>query len=162
MYRRLRLNGRRLRLDGRRWLIARSLRTLEGANGLLEGQTMRPQQVCSDGLAVADDGSQHDRAVDLAPLALCGRGGRCFENAPHVRRDEQVGVRASRSLLDPAQVLRDVAFEPGHVDAAGRQNHQRFGIGGECQQQMLECHLDMRLRAGVVARPGQSGSEVLR
>jgi hypothetical protein len=60
---------------------------LQRPDDLLEGQPLHAQEIRSRTGPIADDGREHDRAVDLAAPSLSRRRRRRFENAPQVSRN---------------------------------------------------------------------------
>jgi hypothetical protein len=141
----------------------RSDRALQRPDRLLEGDAVGAQQMRGGALAIADDGRQHDGAVDLSPPGLLGSGRRGFENTPQVGRHREVGGRARLgALLDAAEVAGNVRSQARQVDARGLQDQARFLILGEGQQQMFEGHLEVSLGARIFAGARQRRRQALR
>ena len=114
--------GRRNRL--RQWLRygwlgnlrsrrRRCRRALQDADGLFEGQALRPQHVSGNGSPFSDDCRQDNGAVDLPAASLEGGRGGSFQNAAQLRRDEDVpGMLRRIAVLDASDMARHVAVEP--------------------------------------------------
>jgi hypothetical protein len=68
---------------------------------------------------IADDCSQHDGAVDLAPAALTSSGRGILDDAQELGRgDRSRGVARREAFVDPRQIIRHIAIEPVEVDPA--------------------------------------------
>lgn len=113
-------------------------------------------------LAIADDRRQHDRAVDFAPAALAGCRGCGLENAPQILRDGHARVLSRRAtLLDAAEMGRNLASEAGGFYAARAEHVPCVLVFEQCQQQVLECDFDMSLCIGI-ARSARERRRQLR
>ncbi len=75
------------RLSGGRalWRRCRRQRLLERANRAVERQSMRLQNIRGETAPIADDRSENDGPVDIAPSTATRRRGSSFKDTPHVR-----------------------------------------------------------------------------
>ncbi len=75
------------RLSGGRtlWRRCRRQRLLERANRAVERQSMRLQNIRGETAPIADDRSENDGAVDIAPSTATRRRSSRFKDTPHVR-----------------------------------------------------------------------------
>lgn len=79
------IGDRRLSGGSALWRRCRRQRLLERANRAVECQAMRLQNIRCETAPIADDRSENDGPVDIAPSAATRRRGSGFENTPHVR-----------------------------------------------------------------------------
>jgi hypothetical protein len=123
------------------------------ADGGLEGQALGLEEGRGHALAVADDGGEHDGAVDLdiGAWTLTRRGLCIGEDLG------EIGIvsgertrRGRRGLL--AKEARDVIAQATEIDRIGDEHPRRIGILGEGQQQVLKRDHAMGLAGGIVAR----------
>lgn len=129
----------RLGLLRRRWCFTRRIeRSLKRTNGVFEGQTVRFEDFSGNASGIADDGGEHDGAVDVTPAAAtrCGRCG--FENAANLGRDAERILRrcTARSAFEHAG--NDVAFDPFTADMARVEHGNGIGIVTKGCEQMLK------------------------
>jgi hypothetical protein len=69
--------------------------------------------------SIADDCSQHDRAVDLAPPALTGGGRGILDDAQELGRgDRSRAVARREAFVDPGEIVRHISIKPIQVDPA--------------------------------------------
>jgi hypothetical protein len=124
---------------GKWWLrrAGRSQRGLERSNRALERQPVRLQHLSRDALAVADDGSEQDRTVDVAPPATASRGGGGLEDAPDVGRDRKRGGIAYRRAGAARQEADRIGLDAIGVDAARVEDGERVGILAQCRKQAI-------------------------
>jgi hypothetical protein len=123
------------------------------ADGRLESQSLGLEESRRHALAVADDGCEHDGAIDLhiGTRALARRGFGIGEDLVEV--GIVAGMRArggSRRLL--AEKARDVIAKAGEIDRVCDEDAHSVAVLGEGEQQMLERDSTMRLTGSIVAR----------
>jgi hypothetical protein len=136
---------------------------LQSANGLLEGQSLRPQQMRGGALPVADDGGQDDSPVDLTAPPLSRGRRRSLQNALQIMGDENLVRSAWRPpVLDLADMAGDFRGQARQIDVAGPQDHGSVGIFRQGEQQMLQRHIWMGLGVGVTRGARKGRSQMLR
>lgn len=79
------IGDRRLSGGGALWRRCRRQRLLERANRAVERQSMRLQNIRGETAPIADDRSENDGPVDVAPSTATRSRGSRFKDAPHVR-----------------------------------------------------------------------------
>ena len=124
---------------------------------------MRLQNLSRRAARVADDGGEHDGAVDLAPAAApCGGGG-CFENTSDVLRYGQTAAGWSLTLHAALIGSRcHIGAKPFDVDMARIENCDRVGIVAQRPEQMLKRHLARPRRLGELGAARQRRTEIGR
>lgn len=127
----------RLRLR-RCHFAGRCERRLKRANGVFEGQAMGFENFRGDASGISHDRGEHNGAVDIAPAAASGRSGRCFQNAPNLRRNTERVLRgcAGRGCFQYAGY--DVAFDPLTADLARVEHGDGIRVITEGCEQMLK------------------------
>jgi hypothetical protein len=110
---------------------------------------------------VADDGGEDDGSVDFRPAALAGSSGRSVENALQVLGNENLRLRPPAAVFDAAKLIGDLAGQTRNVDVAQSQNLDGVRVFRQREQQMLQCHLRMRLGIGIARCARQCRSQAL-
>lgn len=151
----------RLRVRRRKGACRRRLRrssgrlALQRADGALECQPEAAEHLCRDALAIANDGGEHDRAVDFAPAASPRGSSGGLEDASHIGGDEKLAFLALRTCRQHREVPPDLSCQLGDIDIARGKNQRSVGIVAQRQEHMLEGYLGMALRARIVCGPRQ-------
>jgi hypothetical protein len=135
---------------------------LERADRAFEGQALGLKHLCRGTAAIADDGGEHDGAIDLPPASTAGGSGGGFENAPQVERHAGLAALAGTApLRQRGEKSRDFRLEPDPVDVARGEDEARVGVLAQGQQHVLEHNLAMTLAArklpGARERAAQAG-----
>lgn len=129
--------GRRLRGGCGRFTRGGQCR-LQSTDGVVKGQAMGFENFGGHASRVADDGGEHDCAVDVPPAASAR--GRCsgFQYAADVFRYAKRILRVRRRLRACQHARDDIGFQPGAVDLARVEHGAGIGIVTKGGKQMLE------------------------
>lgn len=127
----------RLRLR-RGCFAGRCERRLKRANGVFEGQAVGFENFSGNASGVSHDRGEYDGAVDIAPAAASGRSGRCFQNAPNLRRNTERILRGCAGRGGFQYAGDDVALDPFTADLARVEHGDGIRVVTEGCEQMLK------------------------
>jgi hypothetical protein len=137
-------------------------RRLQRPDGVIECQSVRLEDFRGIASCIADDGGEHDGAVDIAPAASACRGCGRLQDAPHVLRDAERVLRVRRWLGTLQDTRDDIGFEALAVDMARIEHGDGVGVVAESREQMLKRHFSGARRPGEVGAPCQRRGEIRR
>jgi hypothetical protein len=163
---------------GRRWYFGKRLQArprvgaLQCANRFLEGHPQCLQETGSGALAIADNGRQHDRAIDLPAARLLGGRGSGLQHAQELAVRTRLRTRFCPHVFhQPTKIAGYIRAEPSEINIGSLQDQPRLDILGQGEEQVLECDKTVGLIARTtmralqaLAQPGRHGnrSELLR
>jgi hypothetical protein len=125
-------------------------------DGDLEGQPLGPQQACRHAVTLAHDRRQDDGPVDVRAPALLGCRSGILEDALDVAVDARGGgILRMGTILDAADVSRNIVAQPGQIDAAAGQHGDRILVLGQRQQHVFEAYQTVPLLARIRRRTAQ-------
>ncbi len=145
-----------------RRLARRRQRRLQGANGILEGEAVRLQDLGGDASRVSNDGGEYDGAVDVPPAASARSGCGGLQNAPHFDRNAKRIMRSRLRTYAFQNAGNHVSLDALAADVAGIEHGQSIGVVAEGREQMLKRDLSRAHRSGELGAASQRRGEFRR
>jgi hypothetical protein len=120
------------------------------------------ENLCGHASGIADDGGEHDGAIDIASTASPRRRCGCLQDAPDVLRHAERVLRVRRLLRALQDTRDDVGPKTLGVDLTRIEHGDGVGIVAESREQVIERHVGRACRAGEVGAARQRCREIRR
>ncbi len=133
---------------------------LERLDRLFEGEAMRAQQVSSRRAPVANNGGQHDGAVDSTAPSTRGGGGGLQDLTEIGGNSHHPGLRAA--ILQPSKVGGHIAHQLRDLDLTQGQDRNGIRILRQRQKEVLKGDFRVRLLSCIISRPRQGIGKIAR